>query len=298
MFEKSISLTDFSDTPTKVGAFRRIVRICIRRRISLIGFIIILANILTAIFAPLIAPYDPYLQDLPNALLKPNHEHVLGTDSLGRDILSRVIYGSRISLLVGIVAVGIAAIIGMTLGLVAGYFGGIVYAIIMRFTDILMTFPLLVFALVLAALFGGGLTNVMFAVGIALSSLYTRLMCGQVLTVKANEYILAAKSLGAKNIRIMLSHILPNCFPPLIVLITLNIGAAILSEASLSFLGLGIEAPTAAWGAMVNDGYKYLLSNPFLSFAPGLSIMILVFAFNMAGDGLRDALDPRLRGTL
>jgi peptide/nickel transport system permease protein len=298
MSVKSISLIDFSDTPPKVGEFRRIVRICIRRRISLIGFIIILANILTAIFAPLLAPYDPYLQDLPNALLKPNLEHMLGTDSLGRDTLSRVIYGSRISLLVGIVAVGIAAIIGMTLGLVAGYFGGMIYTTIMRFIDILMTFPLLVFALVLAALFGGGLTNVMFAVGIALSSLYTRLMCGQVLTVKANEYILAAKSLGAKNTRIMLSHILPNCFPPLIVLITLNIGAAILSEAGLSFLGLGIEAPTAAWGAMVNDGYKYLLSNPFLSFAPGLAIMLLVFAFNMAGDGLRDALDPRLRGTL
>jgi ABC-type dipeptide/oligopeptide/nickel transport system permease subunit len=197
---------------------------------------------------------------------------------------------------VGGTAVGLAALIGMAFGLVAGYFGGLVYTIIMRVIDMLMTFPGLVFALVLASLFGGGIHNVIIAVGISMASLYGRLMCGQVLTVKQNEYILAVHSLGASDLRIMLSHIIPNCLPPLIVLITLNIGAAILAEAGLSFLGVGIKPPGAAWGAMVSDGYMYLVTRPLLSVAPGLAIMLLVFAFNMAGDGLRDALDPRLRG--
>ena len=289
---------DFQEAPPRVSEFRRFMRVFLGRKVVIFGLIIILATIITAIFAPFIAPYEPNTPDLDNTLLGPNREHLLGTDSLGRDTLSRIIFGARISLLVGITAVGFAALSGMTLGLVAGYFGGIYNTVIMRFIDALMSLPMILLALTIASLLGGGLNNIVIALGIGLMSVYARLMCGQVLTVKANDYILAEISMGAGNMRMILSHILPNCFPPLIVLITLMMGACILAEAGLSFLGIGVDPPTAAWGAMVSDGYKYLRTSPTLSFAPGLAIMLVVFAFNMVGDGLRDALDPRLRGLL
>jgi ABC-type dipeptide/oligopeptide/nickel transport system permease subunit len=168
----------------------------------------------------------------------------------------------------------------------------------MRLVDALMSFPMILLALVIASVLGGGLKNVMVALGIGLVPGYARLMCGQVLIIKENDYVIAGRSIGASNLRIMLAHILPNSFPPLIVLMTMMMGMAILAEAGLSFLGIGIEPPGATWGAMVSDGYKYLLTNPMLSFAPGLAVMFVVYAFNMVGDGLRDALDPRLRGTL
>jgi peptide/nickel transport system permease protein len=199
---------------------------------------------------------------------------------------------------VGIISVGTAAIIGMTLGLIAGYFGGFINTVIMRFIDALMAIPPIMLALAIAAALGGGLWNVIISLGISLIPTQARLMRGQVLTVKQADYITAGEVIGAGNMRIMLVHIFPNCLPPLIVLITLNLGVAILAEASLSFLGIGIRPPGAAWGSMVNDGYRYLLSNPILSFAPGFAIMLVVLAFNIVGDGLRDALDPRLRGTL
>jgi peptide/nickel transport system permease protein len=277
---------------------RRFLRVLFSRGLVIFGIVIILLVIITAIFAPLLAPYDPYDQDLSKSLVEPSSEHWLGTDALGRDTLSRLIFGSRNSLMVGVIALGIAAVIGISLGLLAGFLGGWVYAIIMRFVDALMCFPMILLALVIASLLGGGLKNVMIALGIAMLPGYARLMCGQVLSVKENDYVLAANSGGAGKLRIMLSHILPNCFPPLIVLMTMQIGAAILGEAGLSFLGIGIDPPAAAWGLMVNDGRNYLRSNPILSFAPGLAIMFVVFAFNMIGDGLRDALDPRLRGVL
>jgi len=277
---------------------RRFLRVLFGRALVIFGVVIILLVIITAIFAPLLAPYDPYDQDLSVSLAKPSAQHILGTDQLGRDTLSRLIYGTRNSLLVGVVALGIAAVVGICLGLVAGYFGKWVYAVIMRFVDSLMCFPMILLALVIATLLGGGMRNVMIALGIAMLPAYARLMCGQVLSVKENDYVLAANSEGAGNMRIMLLHILPNCFPPLIVLMTMQIGAAILGEAGLSFLGVGIQPPASAWGYMVSDGRTYLLTNPLLSFAPGLAIMFTVFAFNMVGDGLRDALDPRLRGIL
>lgn len=289
---------DFTETPPRSSEFRRIFRVFLGRKVVVFGIIVVLAFVITAVFAPLLAPYDPYGQDLTKTLLEPGRDHLLGTDSLGRDTLSRIIYGTRTSLMVGVVSICIAAVIGMTLGLLAGYFGGITNAVIMRFIDSLMAIPMLLLALVIAALLGGGLKNVMLALGISLTSVYTRLMCGQVLSVKENDYVLAARSIGAGNFNIMLRHIVPNCFPPLIVLLTMQMGFAILMEASLSFLGMGIEPPGAAWGAMVNDGYRYLFKQPILSFAPGLAIMLVVFAFNMIGDGLRDALDPRLRGIL
>jgi peptide/nickel transport system permease protein len=289
---------NFAEAPPRVSELRRFRRVLLNRKIVVFGLAVIILLILAAILAPLLAPYDPYKQNLSESLQQPSSKHLLGTDILGRDTLSRVIYGTRTSLLVGVVVVGIAATIGMTLGLIAGYFGGTTFVIIMRLMDAIMSLPMIALALIIAAMLGSGLKNVMIALGIGLMPGYTRLMCGQVLSAKENEYIMAGRSMGASNLRIMLAHILPNCFPPLIVLMTMMLGTTILAEAGLSFLGVGIEPPGAAWGAMVSDGYRYLLTNPVLSFAPGVAVMLVVFAFNMVGDGLRDALDPRLRGTL
>ncbi len=288
----------FEEAPPRVTEWQRFKRIFFGRKIVLVGFFIILVLLIAAIFSPLLAPYDPYEQDLRNALQQPNGDHWLGTDPLGRDVLSRIIYGSQISLQVGIIAVGVATVIGMSLGLIVGFFGGWVDAIIMRVIDALMAIPALVLALTFAAVMGGGLRNIMIALGIAMMPTYCRLMRGQVLSIKETDYVMAGHVVGGSNLRIMLSHIVPNCLPPLIVLITLQMGTAILSEAALSFLGIGIAPPGAAWGAMVNDAYRYLLTHPLLSFAPGICILLVVLSFNMVGDGLRDALDPRLRGTI
>jgi len=288
--------TVFEETPPRVSELRRFSRVFLSRKLVIFGLVIISALVIAAIFAPLIAPYDPYKQNMAQTLSQPSREHLLGTDVVGRDTLSRVIYGTRTSLIIGILAITVAASLGMSLGLIAAYFGGATYAVIMRFIDALMSFPMLVLALVLAAMLGTGLKNVIMALGVGMVAGYARLMCGQALSVKENEYITAARSMGASNLRIMLVHILTNCFPPLIVMITMMMGTCILAEAGLSFLGLGIAPPGAAWGAMVNEGYHYLLTNPVLSFAPGVAIMLTVFSFNMVGDGLRDALDPRLRG--
>jgi len=286
------------EAPPRVSEFRRFRRVFFSRWLVAFGLVVILIFILTAVFANFLAPYDPAEQDLTTILGPISSQHLLGTDYLGRDTLSRLIFGARSSLLVGVVAMGIAAIVGMVAGLVAGYYGGIIYAIIMRIMDALMAFPLILLALLIAALLGGGIKNVMIALGVALLPGFARLMCGLVLSAKESDYILAGRSLGSNHGRLMFKHIFPNCMPPLIVLITMQIGVTILAEAGLSYLGIGITPPTPAWGAMVNDGYKYILSNPLISFVPGIAIMLVVFAFNMVGDGLRDALDPKLRGTL
>jgi peptide/nickel transport system permease protein len=287
-----------TEVPPHISEFRRFTRAFLSRKVVLFGLIIICTFLVTAAFAPWIAPYDPYEQNLDKPLLQPQSEHLLGTDYLGRDTLSRIILATRSTLMVGVVALSIAASIGMMLGLMAGYFGGWIQAVIMRFIDSLMAFPMLVLALVIASLLGGGLRNVMIALGISLVPGFARLMCNMVLSIKENDYILAGHAIGAGNMRIMIKHVLPNSFPPFIVLITMLMGMTILAEAGLSFLGIGIERPAAAWGSMITDGYKYLMTNPVLAFAPGICIMLVVFGFNMVGDGLRDALDPRLRGTL
>jgi peptide/nickel transport system permease protein len=292
------ALATFQESRPHYSEWRRITRIFFRRKISVIGLAIIVALIITAIFAPLLAPYDPYHPDLANGLLQPSSAHWLGTDAIGRDTLSRVIYGARTSLLVALGAMGMAVVIGQTLGLIAGYFGGWWFLIIMRIVDGMMAIPMLVSALVIATVLGGGVRNVIIALGIAMTAGQARMMCGQVLTVKQNDYVLAGRTIGVSRLRMMLRHIFPNAFQPLLVMITIGLGMTILSEAGLSFLGVGINPPTAAWGSMINDGYKYLLFNPTLSIAPGVAIMLVVFGFNMMGDGLRDALDPRLRGTL
>jgi len=282
----------------RVGSFRRFTRVFLNRPVVVFGAVSVVALVLMAIFAPLIAPYDPYAQDLNQVLQDPSREHLMGTDTLGRDTLSRIIYGSQVALLVGVGTVAMAATIGTALGLVAAYFGGWTFTVIMRLTDAMMAIPALLLALVVSTLLGSGLAAVLVAVGLALMPGYVRLMAAQVLTIKQNEYVLAARSVGAGRVALMVRHILPNCLSPLIVQVTLVIRLAILIEATLSFLGLGIKPPTAAWGSMVYDGYRYLALRPILSLGPGLAIMLAVFAFNMVGDGLRDALDPRLRNVL
>jgi peptide/nickel transport system permease protein len=286
------------ETLPPINELRRFVRVLSSRSVVVFGVIVIIAVILAAIFAPIVAPYDPYAQSLDQVLQQPSRKHLLGSDSLGRDTLSRIIFGTRITLMVGVGTVVTAASLGTVIGLVAGYFGGWIFTIIMRLTDGIMAIPPLLLALVVAALLGTGIRGVMIAISFALLPGYIRLICGQVLSVKENEYVMAARSVGVSQIGIMFRHILPNCLSPLIVQMTMMMGLAILIEASLSFLGLGIKPPAAAWGSMVYDGYKYLVIRPILSLAPGLAIMLVVFAFNMIGDGLRDALDPRLRGTL
>ena len=293
-----IPQTDFAEAPPHVNELQRFLRVLVGRKIVVFGLVVIALLVIAAIFAPLLAPYDPYKISSEERALGPSSKHLLGTDIQGRDTLSRIIYGSRTALMVGVIAVGISASVGITLGLIAGYFGGWIYVIIMRFIDALMSFPMILLALVIAAILGSGLKNVIIAVGVALTPGYARMMCGMVLSTKESDYIIASHAVGASNLRVMLRHLLPNCFPPLLVLITMLMGRAILAEAGLSFLGIGIEVPGAAWGSMVSDGYRYLLDNPVLSIAPGVAIILVVFSFNMLGDGLRDALDPRLRGTL
>ena len=288
----------YSESPPHVSEFRRFLKVFFSRIIVAFGSIVILAMIIMAIFAPFMAPYEPDKIDMDNRLLQPNRAHLLGTDFHGRDTLSRVIYGTRISFLIGIVAVGIGAIAGMALGLIAGYIGGKTNAVIMRLMDAIMAFPGLLLALIIAAMLGSGLMNIIIALSFAMVPMFARLTRGQVISLMENDYILAGRSMGASNLRIMLVHLLPNCFPVLIVGFTMMLGTTILAEAGLSFLGAGVPPPTPSWGAMVSNGYIYITTNPLLSIAPGVAVMLLVFAFNMVGDGLRDALDPRLRGIL
>lgn len=291
-------VAEISEIPPRVTEFRRFSRVFFGRGLVLTGIIIAVLLILMAITAPLISPYNPYSMDLTDTLKGPSGAHLLGTDAVGRDTLSRIIYGSRVSLLISLTVVAFGSIVGTLLGLIAGYFGGWVYAVIMRCLDALMAFPFMLLALTIAALLGGGITNVIIALSVGMMPVYGRLMCGQVLGVKENDYVMAERSLGGSNLRIMFRHVLPNCFPPLIVAMTMQFGAVVLAEAGLGFLGIGIQAPMASWGSMINNGRQYLLTLPVLSLAPGAAIMLMVFSFNMIGDGLRDALDPRLRGNL
>ncbi|MBN1367605.1 MAG: ABC transporter permease [Dehalococcoidales bacterium] len=285
-------------SPPKTNEFQRIIKVMFNRPLVIFGVVVIGILVLMAIFAPLLAPHDPYALNFKAVLQQPTSEYLLGTDASGRDILSRVIYGSRISIIVGVLTTTISSVIGIVLGLVAGYYGRIINNVIMRIIDALMSLPPLLLALAIVAILGAGLMNLIIALSVSLIPTYCRLMCGQVLSFREADWVISGRAVGANDFRIMFRHILPNAFPSILVLITLNMGMAILAESSLSFLGVGVIAPTAAWGAMVADGRQYLLSNPLLSLAPGLLIFLVVLAFSMVGDGLRDALDPRLRGTL
>jgi len=272
-------------------AFRRLLR----NRGAVIGLVILALLALMAIFAPLIAPDEPNVMVPTDALAPPSLEHLFGTDQFGRDILSRIIFGARLSLQVGFIAVGIATLCGVTLGVIAGYYGRWIDGVIGILIDIMLAFPGILLALAIVAILGPSLLNLMVAVGIAAVPTYTRLVRGTVLSTKSLTYIDAARVVGAKDRTIMFRHILPNVIAPAIVLATLGIGGAILVGAALSFLGLGAKPPTSEWGAMLSSGRNFLQQAWWITLFPGLAIMITVLSINLLGDGLRDALDPRLR---
>lgn len=256
---------------------------------------IILLFILAAVFAPLLTPYSFDEMDLLNRLASPSREHLLGTDEAGRDVLTRMLYGARISLLVGIVPTVISMLVGAVLGIIAGYNGGKTDAVIMRLADIMLAFPSMFLAMVIMYTLGDGMINIFLALALVNWASVARIVRAETLKLRETEFVEAARSIGVKKLTIMLRHILPNCVPSLIVLFTLNIPSAILSESSLSFLGIGIKAPQASWGLMVNTGRQFLYSQPWLSLSPSIAIMLIVLAFNFLGDGLRDVLDPHLK---
>ena len=255
------------------------------------------AFILIAIFAPWLAPYGENEQNPRASLQQPNADHWLGTDRLGRDVLSRIIYGTRVSVRVGLIAVGIAAAIGIPLGLVAGFFGRWVDEVIMRVVDAWIAFPNLILLLGIVAILGPGTTNVMIAIGLNSFTIYALLIRSQTLSIRERDYVLAARTLGATGTGIMAKHILPNAIQPIIVQGSLAVGAAVLAEAGLSFLGIGVKPPTATWGIIIQEGFSVIRTNPWVSISPGIAIVLFVLAVNLLGDRLRDVLDPRLRGS-
>jgi peptide/nickel transport system permease protein len=268
-----------------------------RNRLALVGLVLVVVLAVSAALAPWLAPYDPARQSLVEKRTKPGAKYVLGADEFGRDILSRVIYGSRVALLVGVLSALIAVAGGLLLGTVAGFVGGWLDAVLMRGIEILLAFPYLLLALAIVAALGTGALNTTIAVGIWGVPAVTRIVRGSVLALRETEYVGAARALGAPVTALLRRHILPNIVPSLIVYATLFMANAILLEAALSFLGLGVQPPTASWGLMVSTGRDVLLVAPHVATVPGLAIMVAVLAFNLVGDGLRDALDPRLRGS-
>jgi len=266
-----------------------------KNRAAVVGMAILSAIILAAIFADMLAPCDPYLQVYAEALQPPSAAHLFGTDEFGRDIFSRVLYGARISLLVGVVSVAIACVFGSLLGASAGYFGGAYDAVVMRCMDILLAIPSLLLNLSIVAALGKSVFNMMLAVGVSNVPRYCRIMRASVLQIKNTEYVDAARVSGASHMFIILRHIIPNCLAPIIVQATLSVGSAIIACAGLSFLGVGIPAPIPEWGAMLSNGKDFLRHNAYITIFPGLAIMLTVLSLNLMGDGLRDAFDPKLR---
>lgn len=266
-----------------------------RSKAAMIGLLVLVALCLVAIFAPALAPFDPIQIDPAKALYGPGTPYYFGTDPYGRDVLSRVIYGSRISLLVGLISVGIAVVIGVIVGLISGYYGGWTDSVLMRLIDILLAFPGILLALAIVATLGPSIFNLMVAVGISSIPVYARLVRGSVLSAREDLYVDAARAMGAPSSLILRRHILPNVVTPVIVTATLGVGVAILIAAALSFLGMGAQPPTPAWGSMLSDGRAYLQYQWWISTFPGIAIMVTVLATNMFGDGLRDVLDPHLK---
>ncbi|MGA7805088.1 ABC transporter permease [Bradyrhizobium sp.] len=274
---------------------RRALRRLFKRKGAVLGLIVIATFILLALFAPLVTPYDPIATSWTLVRKPPSALHWFGTDDLGRDILTRVVYGARASLLAGAISVGIALSVGVPLGLVSGYQGGLADALISRITDAMLACPFLILAIALAAFLGPSLGNAMIAIGISATPVFIRLTRGQVMSVKVEDYVEAARAIGNPRWRIALFHILPNIMPALLVQATLSTAAAIIAEAALSFLGLGQQPPAPSWGSMLNAAQRFLTNAPWMAIWPGLAIFLVVLSLNLVGDGLRDALDPRAR---
>ncbi len=269
-----------------------------RHRLALLGAFLVLGFLILAIFAPQIAPHDPYKFSLRNKLLPPSSIYLLGTDELGRDMLSRIIHGTRVSLMMAVISVAIGFVLGTPVGAVSGFYGGLFDILVQRLVDILMAFPGILLAIVVVAILGPGLWNAMLAVGITFIPTYVRVVRGAVLELRDKEFVEAAKALGAGGVRIIWRHILPNCVAPIIVLSTLQMASAILWASGLGYLGLGAQPPTPEWGTMLGRSQTYVRVAPHVAIFPGLAIALAVLGFNLLGDGLRDALDPRLKGRL
>ncbi len=281
--------TDFQE-PASV--LRRLVR---NNKLAVFSAVVIVLFILGAIFAPVLTPYDYAQIDLSNRLAPPSAEHLLGTDEGGRDVLTRLLFGSRVSLIIGIVPTLLSMVVGALMGMAAGYYGGKVDSVIMRVADIVMSFPTMLLAMVVMYTLGDGTFNVFLTMVLVGWAGVARVVRSETLKLKQSEYVEAARIIGVKRARIIMRHILPNCLPTILVLFTLEIPSSILTESSLSFLGMGIQPPSASWGLMVNIGREFLYHAPWLCFAPCVAIMIIVLAFNYLGDGLRDVLDPHLQ---
>ncbi|GIW24805.1 ABC transporter permease [Meiothermus sp.] len=273
----------------------RTLRAFLANRLAIAGMVILLLLVLGAIFAPTLVPYSPTATDFSALQQGPSAKHWFGTDQLGRDILSRVFYGARVSLAAGLVSVVIALVLGGLIGLIAGFYGGWIDDVLMRLTDAMLAFPFLVLAIALAAVLGPSLQNTMLAIGVVTTPVFARLIRGQVLAERPRDYVQAAVALGGGDGRIIVRHLLPNILGPLIVQVSLSTATAVLAEATLSFLGLGVQPPTPSWGSMLNDARGYLSQAPHMALFPGLAIFLAVLAFNLIGDGLRDAFDPRMK---
>ena len=283
-------LLDELESPT-----RRAVRRLFKRKGAVVGLVVLSIFILLALFAPLVTPYDPIKTSWTLVRKPPSSLHWFGTDDLGRDVLTRVIFGARASLLAGLISVGIALSVGVPLGLISGYRGGFIDALISRITDAMLACPFLILAIALAAFLGPSLGNAMIAIGVTATPIFIRLTRGQVMSVKVEDYVEAARAMGNPRWRIALFHILPNILPALLVQATLSIAAAIIAEAALSFLGLGQQPPSPSWGSMLNAAQRFLTNAPWMAIWPGLAIFLVVLSLNLLGDGLRDALDPKAR---
>ncbi|MEG1971962.1 MAG: ABC transporter permease [Oscillospiraceae bacterium] len=291
--KKEINLEEFKATPY----WKDILRQFLKNKMAVLGLVILTVIVILCVFAPLFTKYDPVTDMILGDMLLPpgSPNHVLGTDDYGRDIWSRLLYGGRTSMVTGLVVSLLSGAVGILIGCVAGYFGGIVDTLLMRITDIMMSFPFLIIAIAIMAALGPSSQNVIIALAIVSWPRFARLTRSQVLSVKEQEYIEAAQVAGFKNARIMLNHILPNCIGPLIIQATLSVGSAILSAASLNFLGLGVDASLPDWGVMLNQGRNYLQNASYLTTIPGIAISLTVLSVNWIGDGIRDAFDPRLR---
>jgi ABC-type dipeptide/oligopeptide/nickel transport system permease subunit len=286
----TIAIIDDIVLPKKRG---RILSKFLRNRSALLGTGLVLLFVIIAIAAPLIAPHDPIKPSFSTIRKAPSAIFWFGTDELGRDVFSRMVIGARASLMAGVVSVAIAVLLGVPFGLISGYFGGWIDAVISRSTEAMLAIPFLIFAIALAAFLGPSLTNAMIAIGLSAMPIFVRLTRGQVLTVKAEDYVEGARAIGLPNFWIILRYIFPNVLPPILVQATLTIATAIIAEASLSFLGLGQQPPNPSWGSMLNTAKNFMSQAPWMSFFPGSAIFLIVLGFNLLGDGLRDALDPR-----
>ncbi len=290
-FNDSTSVKRYSKSSLYKDAWKRLKK----NKLAILGLTIVLFIIFLAIFAPFLAPYEPNSSIKEDSSLGPSRTHYFGTDLLGRDILSRVIYGSRISIEVGIIAVGISMVLGLFFGALAGYFGRWPDAIIMRVADIFFAFPYILGAIAIMTILGSGIVNIFIAIGVLGWAYFARIFRGSILSIKNKEYIEAARALGASNTRIITKHIFPNAIAPIIVFATMNVGTAIIVEASLSFLGIGVQPPTSAWGKMLSESLNFINIAPWMMLFPGLAIVITVLGFVLLGDGLRDAFDPKMK---